>query len=95
MINWREAKRIIDSGEADAYDLLTENMPGIERKFKKVDKALVDLLAEIQTVFPDATYYTASGGFHLMLGPSHDDNERGMQELVALAGRAQIGDGDF
>jgi hypothetical protein len=95
MINWQEAKRIIDSGEADAYDLLTEKMPGILKKFKKVDKALIDLLAEVQTVFPDAQYYTGSGGFNLMLGPSHDERERGLQQLVAFGGRAQIGDGDF
>lgn len=85
----------IARGEADAFDLLTEAMPTAERRFKAVDKALRTLLADIQEHFPDACYYTASGGFNLLLGRSHDDRERGQQQLVALSGLAAIGDGDF
>ena len=94
-MDWKECKRVVDGGDLDAYDLLTDALPGVERKFKRVDRALRDLLAEVRTAFPDAAYYTASGGFTLMIGPSHDDNERGLQQLVALVGQAQIGDGDF
>ncbi|QIV65864.1 hypothetical protein Cp1R7AA1_065 [Mesorhizobium phage Cp1R7A-A1] len=94
-ITWQDAKRIIETEDEDARSLLLSELPSIERKFKKVDKALIALLDEVKEVFPDATYYTGSGGFNLMLGPSHDERERGLQELVALGGRAQIGDGDF
>lgn len=91
-----ECLRIIHQGVDDASDLLKDEMPNVERKFKRIDKALRDLLAEVRQVFPDAQYYTASGGFHLMLGASHDARaERGQQELIALSGSASIGDGDF
>lgn len=56
--------RLINSGETDAYDLLTENLPGVKRRFMALDKALITLLADIKKTFPDAQYYTASGGFH-------------------------------
>lgn len=37
-----------------------------------------------------------SGGFNLMLGASHDKRGiHGQQQLIALSGRAEIGDGDF
>lgn len=87
--------RLINSGEYDAYGLLKENLPTIERKFKRVDKAIIDLLKEVQEVFPDAEYYTASGGFNLLLGASHTHGEVSQQQLVALCGRASISDGDF
>lgn len=84
-----------EDGPLSAYSLIIIHRDDLERKFKKVDKALRDFLADAKKTFPDAQYYTASGGFHLMLGRSHDDKERGQQELVALSGSAQIGDGDF
>lgn len=91
-----ECLRIL--GEAtcyEAYDLLFDEAPDIERKFRRVDKAICNLLAEVRKTFPDATYYTASGGFHLLLGASHDNHANSQRELVALSGEASIGDGDF
>ena len=70
-------------------------MPTALRRFKAVDKAIRKLRADVQVHFPDAQYYTANGGFTLMLGRSHGDHERGQQQLVALSGLASIGDGDF
>jgi len=84
-----------EAGCYEAYDLLHDEAPGIERRFRRVDKAICDLLAEVKKTFPDATYYTASGGFHLLLGASHDGRANAQRELVALSGEASIGDGDF
>jgi hypothetical protein len=63
--------------------------------FQRVDTAIVRLLAEIKEHFPNAQYYTASGGFNLMLGSPHSANLISQQELIALSGLASIGDGDF
>ena len=88
--------RIIDSGEDTAYGLLVDNLPRIDRKFDRVDKAIRDLLAEVRQVFPDAQYYTASGGFHLLLGCPHSATSGLAQhQLTAVSGRASIGDGDY
>jgi hypothetical protein len=68
----------------------------IAARFKRLDKALIALLADVRAVFPDAQYYTASGGFNLMLGSPHDAKGINPQaELLALSGHASIGDGDF
>jgi hypothetical protein len=93
--NEAECLRLIASGEFDAYDLLMLHCPQARRRFKAVDKAIRALLHDVQKTFPDAQYYTASGGFNLMLGSPHDSRERGQQQLVALSGHALIGDGDF
>jgi hypothetical protein len=87
----------LDLNPQDAEDLLIEADPKLVAAFRRVDKALVDYLAKVRVFFPDAEYYTASGGFNLMLGKSHtsDHRQRGQQQLVALLGRARIGDGDF
>ena len=86
---------LINSGEVTAYELLIDTLPGAERHFRRVDKAICGLLAEVRRAFPDAAFYTASGGFNLMLGNSHGTREEGQQQLVALSGAARIGDGDF
>lgn len=93
-MNEAQCLAAIADGET-AYDLLTAAMPGIERRFRRVDRAIIDFLALIKREFPDAQYYTASGGFNLMLGRSHGDHEVSQQQLLALGGRAAIGDGDF
>lgn len=93
----------IINGEGDEYGtigaeaLLWAKMGDpIAARFKRLDKALVTLLADVREVFPDAQYYTASGGFNLMLGSPHDAKGINPQaELLALSGRAAIGDGDF
>ena len=81
----------------DAQALLLAAMPAARRRFKAVDRAIISLLADVRAHFPDATYYTASGGFNLLLGRSHGEsvNAPAQQQLVALNGRASIGDGDF
>lgn len=84
----------IAEGE-DAQQLLLDAMPSAKRRFLAVDKALRKLLADVKIHFPDAEYYTGSGGFNLLLGRSHGDKERAQQQLVALSGRASIGDGDW
>jgi hypothetical protein len=97
MMDQHECLEVIASGEADAYDLLKNADPRFLARFKRLDNTLVKLLADVQAHFPDACYYTASGGFTLMLGPSHADDRSmtGQQQLIALSGNACIGDGDF
>lgn len=95
-MNEAECLAAVAAGES-AYGLLVEAMPGIERRFKRVDAAIVALLADVKRKFPDAQYYTASGGFNLMLGSPHANNPglTSQQQLAALSGAAAIGDGDF
>lgn len=83
-------ERIDDWGEA--YRLLDEKLPNIERRFNRLTKALAALLDEVKQEFQDANYYTASGGFNLLLG----DSEAGSL-MVALSAShyLSIGDGDF
>ncbi|UXC45257.1 hypothetical protein N4232_17810 [Salmonella enterica] len=83
-------ERIDDWGEA--YRLLDEKLPNIERRFNRLTKALAALLDEVKQEFPDANYYTASGWFNLLLG----DSEAGSL-MVALSAShyLSIGDGDF
>lgn len=89
----------IASGRRDALDILRDVMPEAERRFKSADRALVKLLDDVRKKFPDAEFYTAGGGFTLMLGKSHADKSgydgESQSRLVALVGNAQIGDGDF
>lgn len=85
----------INNGATDARELLDEAMPSAARRFKAIDRAIVKLLADVKDHFPDAEYYTASGGFHLLLGSSHSAHLEGQQELTALSGLAHIGDGDY
>lgn len=84
------------AGGETARDLLLDAMPTALRRFNAIDRALQKLLADVRVHFPDAEFYTASGGFTLMIGHSHDASaQRGQQQLVALNGHASIGDGDF
>lgn len=78
-------------------DLLLEHVPNAERRFKRVCTEMVRLLEDVRKVFPDAEYYTASGGFHLLLGKSHHpDNLQPQRSLSALTGfHVSIGDGDW
>jgi hypothetical protein len=79
--------------EGAAGLLLDEKIPDARKRFKKLDKALIDYLAYIRKTFPDARYYTNSGGFNLILGRSHNDRHEGQPILCALSGRAKIDDG--
>lgn len=89
-------RQINEFGES-AYGLLLDADPKLVKRFEKLDAELVKLLADVKKHFSDAQYYTASGGFNLLLGSPQtaDRMQYGQPELVALHGRAQIGDGDF
>lgn len=87
--------RSIATGDEDAYSLLMAADPKFKTRFKRLNTAIVELLKDVREYFPDAQYYTASGGFNLMLGASHSASDRAQQQLIALGGSAQIGDGDF
>ncbi|QGJ41505.1 hypothetical protein E4179_14835 [Citrobacter freundii] len=75
-----------------AYNLLDEKCPNVERRFKRLTKAIAALLDEVKQEFPDACYYTASGCFNLLLGDSDAGNK-----MVALSAShyLSVGDGDF
>jgi hypothetical protein len=87
-------KWVEENGEFDAYSLLSSKIPGIIKKLDKLDKKLISILEEIREVFPDAQYYTASGGFNVVLGATHDD-EVSQEQRSAWGGHATIGDGDW
>ena len=83
-----------ENGETDAYGLLREVLPGYDKKLDRLDKRIAKLLAEIREVFPD--YYTAGGGFSLVLGCTHEGyKEQAQQQRTAWGGSAEIGDGDW
>lgn len=84
-----------DTGWSDAEALLLSRIPNARRRFMALDRAMRALLSDVQQVFPDAQYYTASGGFNLMLGSSHGGSQNPQQQLVALSGKVRISDGDF
>jgi len=91
-------KWVEDNGEFDAYSLLSSKIPGIVKKLDKLDKKLISILEEIREVFPDAQYYTASGGFNVVLGAIHDDSTSDLEsqeQRSAWGGHATIGDGDW
>jgi hypothetical protein len=95
MITQEDAVEIIESGKNDAYGLMSDADDKFIKRFNKIDKDLIKLLADVRKHFPDATYYTGSGGFNLLLGESHNDKGQAQTQLVAFGGLAAIGDGDF
>jgi len=89
---------MLESGEyCDSRQILLERMPSIEKRFDKVCKQMSTLLKDIQEHFPDANYYTGGGdGFDLLLGDSHNRQEKSQQELIALIGiDVWVGGGDW
>ena len=92
----KEVLEAIARGES-AYMLLYEADKGLERRFKRLCTTIVQLLADVRKHFPDAQYYTASGGLCLMLGnPHNQETGRAQRDLIALDGNGvKIGDGDF
>jgi hypothetical protein len=103
-MNAEELKTHFQSLDADdvdfeAWALLRAKHPTAERRFKRLTKGLADLMAEIKQEFPDACYYTGSGGFNLLIGPSHDGGARGSANMnyIALSADSSlaVGDGDF
>ncbi len=91
-MNTEELLEHIGGDYYGAYNLLDEKCPNVERRFKRITKALAALLDEVKQEFPDACYYTASGGFNLLLGESDAGNK-----MVALSAShyLSVGDGDF
>lgn len=88
-----EALATIKAGDDSAYGLLLEHAPKSIKKFDRAVKTLKEAMDEIRVVFPDATYYSASGTLCLMLGDSHDDHDRPQQKLVAATGVGIVVDG--
>jgi hypothetical protein len=88
---------VAENMEQDANSLFNSMLPKHSAKLDKLDKRIRDLLTEIQEVFPDACYYTASGGFMLVLGSTHssDRKSEAQQQRSAWGGLASIGDGDW
>lgn len=87
-----------ENGECDAAALFDEMLPKHRAKLNRLDKRIRVVLSEIAEVFPNAQYYTASGGFTLVLGDTHDDsgrNELPQPQRSAWGGSASIGDGDW
>lgn len=77
--------------------LLDEKCPGAARRFKRLTKGLAELLKDVQKEFPDANFYTASGGFNLLLGSATDCGSTEGNQLIAVSasGYLSVGDGDF
>lgn len=93
-----EVLRRIAQGDS-AYGQLIERLPGIEARFHRANRALVKILAEVHEHFPEAEYYTAGGGFNLLLGCAHEEDAFGpvrpRPELSALTGAIALSDGDY
>lgn len=90
--------RRIAQGDS-AYAQLLERLPGVEARFYRANRTLVKILAEVQEHFPEAEYYTAGGGFNLLLGCAHEEDAFGpgrpRPELSALTGSIVLSDGDY
>lgn len=79
------------------YFLLLQRVPTAERRFKRICTEMKNLLKDVKKEFPDAEFYTASGGFNLLLAHAHHF-ERGtvQRDVEALGGvSVDIGDGDY
>lgn len=94
-LSQEDVLEIIASGKDSAYGILYVADPKLIDRFEKVDKAMSKLLNDVKKHFPDAEYYTASGGFNLLLGAPHSDEGKAQVELVACSGDTSIADGDF
>ena len=87
---------VSENGESDASLLFAEKLPNMRTKLNRLDKRIRDVLKEVQVVFPDAQFYTAGGGFNLLLGDSHDGPRCAAQPQRSVwGGQAVIGDGDW
>ncbi len=96
-MDYRDVLEEVQSTGRDAEEILREKLPKVAARFERLDKAIAKLLADVQKEFPDATYYTSGGdGFALLLGPSHDEHSRPLQDLAACHGlHARIDGGDW
>lgn len=95
MMTEEDCLAAIENG-ATAEDLLEERLPGASKKFGRLCKSIEKYRAYVRTGFPDAIYYTANGGFTIMLGSTHNDKGYGQSQLVACSAiNVSIQDGDF
>lgn len=96
-MNEQECLKIIKSGEKTAYELFYDADPKLIKRFHKVCKDLQRLMNDVQKYFPDACYYTASGGLNILLGEPHDEKFQPQRELEAIGdiNGLNIGDGDY
>ena len=87
---------LIEQGEK-AHLLCSQHFPTMQRRMTAAVKKLTALRKEVETIFPDATFYTGSGGLKLLLGESHSRDGKSQQELVAysFSHLIIIGDGDW
>lgn len=95
-MNESEVLDAIAHGET-AYGLLLDADPKLEKRFRRMCRTMKTFLEDVRQHFPDATYYTASGGFNLLLGNSHDDKGHPQSQLSAIGDTTGliIGDGDY
>ncbi|HHX9846659.1 TPA: hypothetical protein ACVTFU_001252 [Salmonella bongori] len=84
-MNTEELIERIDGDPYEAYMLLDEKFPNVGRRFKRLTKALAVLLDEVKQEYPDANYYTASGGFNLLLGEIE-----GGSSMIALSASSYL-----
>ncbi|WP_447872043.1 hypothetical protein [Serratia fonticola] len=101
-MNTQEVKQYMEENDESAWLVLLSEIPTAERRFKRLTKALAELLKDVKKEFPEAQYYTGSGGFNLMIGASHGEggdskSQAPNSQLVALSASAylRVGDGDF
>lgn len=92
-----EVLKRIETGET-AWEILDETLPSARKRFRRLTNSLIKLMDDIQEEFPDASLYTGSGGFNLLLGSSHNEQTNQPQtQLVAESAdpRLIVGDGDW
>lgn len=87
--------RLIEEEGYTAESLLMEKMPQAKRRWNHICKLMNNYIRDVQKVFPDASYYTACGGFNLLIGKDHDDMNNLLQETSALGSNVFVGDGDY
>lgn len=87
----------IEAGEP-AWEILDEALPTARKRFMRLTNSLIKLMDDIHEEFPDASLYTGSGGFNLLLGSSHNaQTGQPQQDLIAESAniRLDVGDGDW
>lgn len=88
-----------ENPDQSAYGLLCDADPHIRKRFNRVCRTLKELITDVQKHFPDANYYTASGGLNIVLGNTHSgahecEANRDLSAISAGNGIV-IGDGDW
>lgn len=89
---------LAENPDESAYGLLLDALPNIDRRFQRACRTLQEIIKDVKKHFPDAGYYTASGGLHIVLGETHSGpNTNPNQELSAIGASngLSIGDGDW